>query len=341
MAAPASRRSRRVLVVGVGLTGAALAWLAARAGHEVVVTAATGGRHPELASGPAVLRGTILPEPLFADVPLRPAGASVDALADTAGRGERRVIEALMAASRSCGVRPLAFERRFAGRGAEERAGDVERLLRACGSAPHVERTADGDMRVVSDDLLVDTRRLAFELLRLARRAGARWLTRDRIGAVREDAASGGATIEIEGRPEAFDRIAWTCGRPDRRAPFADAFPRRPIVARTFRPGRDELDRALRFDDTWLTPLPESTGMHGVQVLEPGRPPEGGRARPFSLLAAMSRFLGDLQRQRLVDAIDAAPPLLAEPAGSALVLAAPETWPLATLFGRLEAIASV
>ena len=331
MTAVRVRRSRRFLIVGVGLTGAALAWLAARAGHHVLVAPAGRNGRACFPAGAAVVRGTVLPEPLAPRGALdRPA--SCTALAALAQRGERILFEALMAAGRSCGLRAIPSERHLAGPDAEVRAAALAGLLRATGAEPVVEAGANGVVVRREDDLLLSTRRLTFELLRLARRAGARWLGREPFGAIR--VRGDAAEVEIGGSVEPFDRAFWTCAGPDDRAPFAEVLPRRALLVQTLRPGPKALSAALRFDAFLL--LPGAQGLPVIRTLQPGEPPPPGVSAPRGLTEALAQFAGPLVRQELVEEFIAPPALEADAPGPALTVVPSATWPLATLFGCLD-----
>ncbi len=331
MTAGRVRRSRRLLIVGVGLTGAALAWLAARAGHDVLMAPSGRSGRPGFPAGGAVVRGTVFPEPLSShSLPEGPSSGA--ALAAMMRRGEQVLFEALMAGGRSCGLRSIRSERHFAGPDAEVRAGALAALLRETGADPILETNGNAVVVRREDDLLLSTRRLTFELLRLARRAGARWLGREPFGEIR--VRGDAAEVEIGGCAESFDRAFWTCGRPDDRAPFAAVLPRRALLVQTLSPGPKTLSAVLRFDAFLL--LPGTHGQPAVRTIQPGEPPPPGAPAPRRLTEALTKFAGSVIRQDLVDEFVAPPPFHVGAPGPALTVVPSVTWPLATLFGCLE-----
>ena len=317
--------------MGAGLTGATLAWLAARAGHEVLLAPAGRGACPAMRAGAAVVRGVGLPEPLSGgELPV--GSAPIDRIADLARRGESLVLEALMRARRSCRARRVPSRRRYEGPDAGSRAETALLALREIGVEARVETDAHGVVVSREDDLLVATRRLTFELLRLARRAGALWAGRGALEAIAGEDPRPSA--RIDGRCERFDRIVWTCGRPDERAPFAGVLARRGLLVRTLRAGEKPLDAVLRFDELLLLPCPFDP--RRVRTIESGESSPPDRIRSPAFTGALSAYVGAPIRQHLEDQFEAAPAIVADPPGPVLTFAAPPAWPLATLFGRIE-----
>ena len=162
---------RRTLVVGAGLTGAALGCIARRAGRSTFVVSADrpASQATALASGAVHGVGPPGERNLWTRLPV----AAHEAAAVRARRGFELLQEVLLAAPRRVGYTRLPHELHAAAPADGEWLEQAARILSGAGWPLRVEERDDGVVLVREQDALVNPRRLTFELLHRARALGA------------------------------------------------------------------------------------------------------------------------------------------------------------------------
>ncbi|MDQ7007331.1 MAG: FAD-dependent oxidoreductase [Acidobacteriota bacterium] len=322
------RHAPRALVVGAGLTGAALAWTATRAGLEVHVVSAERPASQGTSLAPGIVHGLGPPGGI-----LRWAGLSDAELEGEARRvrqGHEILREVLLAARAHCGYRRLGH-RMLLPPGLEQRAGDLAGRLRRAGFEVDVESTERSVVLSSRREALVSPRRLVFELLAQARAGGAVL----RQGGVRpaQQAGDGGQVI-IGGRIETFDRVYWATGGPPPGGTGAQAAcTGRMVLRQSFAAGEAALDEVLVAEDGDLALVPDPQGRSRVVLLRRGvesrdaglcwpQPPE-----------AWGRWMGPVVHQRLAEAWALPMDRLAGGARPQNTLTGLDGWPVCAVLG--------
>ncbi|MDH3284316.1 MAG: FAD-binding oxidoreductase [Acidobacteriota bacterium] len=322
-------RPRQVLIVGAGLTGAVLAWVAARSRRHPVLLASgrVGGRADSVASG--VVHGIGPPgEPRtwtsMSDETLRSA-------ARRARRGWKLLQDVLLSASRPSGLAecPHALTPPLELDGAR-----IEHLcerLRAAGFGVEL----DGRDLVNPRDALVQPRRLTLELLRQARTAGAEL----RFGARLPRSLRAGVSdvsVALDEGERSFDTVFWTVAHSRPGVPGAIASERQVIVEERLSPGRARLPKVLgSFDGAiQLAPAPWFGPDSTLLRIAPGSE-SGGSAWP-QLPAEWSRYAGPARRRSLAVVAGCQSPAR----DRVLALGGLAMWPVTSLIGACEEVVS-
>ncbi len=321
-------RGRRILVVGTGLTGACLAWLAAREGFAVTVVSADRPASQTTALAAGVVHG--LGPPGTLETWLSMDGEELAGARRRSRRGHLLLRELLMGASRRLGysLRPHHLVVPCAQRGATVRS--LVRGLSAVGYPVELREGAEGFSLCRSRDALVGSRALTFELLRQARRHDAHI----RLGVALCDGirtGPSGMRVVIEGASVRFDRVLWSRAGPLPGKRQTTAFRRRMILQQIFESGPQRLRSILEVNgDLLLAPCLRSDG---VILRRQARPAlRGGMDWP-KLPASWARYCGSVRRQRLLE------PVVGAPAVSSpylVSLSGISAWPITALFGACE-----
>ncbi len=319
-----------LLVVGAGLPGAILAWVAARAGYRVTVAslARPGGRatalHPGVVHGP----GPPVPPVRWSTLP----GHALAAAGRRAREGRRFFHGFLLENDDPVGVCPLPSEVMLAG----DDGGDPAQLascLAAAGFPVEIDRGIDGVcvLRRKRDALLLP-RRLVFALLRRARALGAEIL----LGVPAEGwrvEAGGGVVARLGGAERRFGRLAWTPDRPPpgkvREGPWRASI----VLLQERQAGPEPLDRILLGPGGMAVVAPHPARSGRVILVRHSRVDPGGEIDWPSLPPAFLPYLGSALRQRLAEVFEG--PLEREfsPEEPLAVLSGLAHWPIASVFG--------
>ncbi len=323
------RHAPRALVVGAGLTGAALAWVASRSGYAVDVVSAERPASQATALAPGIVHGLGPPGgvPYWAGL----SDEQLAAEADRAQRGYEILREVLLAARAPCGYRRVAH-RMLLPPGFGERAREVaERLCRA-GFAVEIELRAPVAALCGRREALVSPRRLVYELLAQARARGARV----RCGVVaRGEPSSDGAPVEvrIDEQRESYDMVFWATGGPP---PGASARPGagwQMVLRQAFAAGSKALDRVMVAEDGDLLLVPDAGERDRVILLR-----RGSESRDAGLCwpqppEEWGVWLGPVIHQRLAEAWAVPSEPSAPAAGPEVALTGLDGWPICAVLG--------
>jgi glycine/D-amino acid oxidase-like deaminating enzyme len=317
-------------VVGAGLTGASLAWLAARRGDAVVVVSSDRPASQATALAPGLVHGFGLPGGLesWADL------SDQDGL--RAARRDRRgydLLRDVLLTSR----RPTGFFRcpHLVVADATVPEARIDRAVRRLADLgfPVKRRERAGAAALArDDDALVHPRRLTFELLQRARAAGASvhlgvaCLGLNRRGETSVCASTNAGELEV-------DRVYWAAGRVVPGEPLPSELVVRIVLHQTLAPGREPLEEMLECADgaallaphpsrrgcTVLARVAEETVAGGLQWPEP--PP------------AWDVYRGPAIRQLLSEAVTGPPSANVTSSGPVRSMVGFSGWPVATLLG--------
>ena len=318
------------LVVGAGLTGAALAYVLARAGRPAILVSVDRPASQGTALASGVVHGIGPPGEPYSWVRL--PQAAHEKSAQRARAGYHLLQDVLLAAPRACGLVRTTHKLRPPMSGD---AGWVEKtlnLLVAGGWPVDVEELGNGPELVRRGDALVNPRRLTFEMLRQARVAGLRLcLGTPFRGIVRED--PGGLVVRLGGESVLVDRVLWAAGRafPDgsRLVPVRS----RLVLHQLLGPGRVKLESILELGDGDLqfTPDPLRPGCT-VLVRIADENPAGGLVWP-ELPRDWDGLRGPAIRQRLAEAVVSPPDRPIIRSGALVAVAGLSGWPVSALLG--------
>lgn len=325
-----TRQGEGILVVGAGLVGAALSWIAARSGLEVLLVSVNRPASQATSMSAGVVRGAGPPRP-----PSEWGGISAEEMALCFRRVERGC-ELLREVLLTC-REPVGFSRCRHEVVLPEDAdpawlGQVEHSLVDAGFPVYVGRSADNRPVLVRErDAVVHPRRLAFELIRLARARGASI----RLGtALRRIVAESdeGVLVELDGGPLLVERVFWAGGRPlpgEPRGPSRTQI----VLHQTFDPGRQTLDAIYGGADgkILLAPAPLRPG-RVVLVRIAEEHPAGGLSWPQTP-PSWDVTRGEVIRQRLAEVYAGpAEPLPSDPR-RVVSLSGLSAWPVSAVLG--------
>lgn len=215
------------LIVGAGLTGISLAWLAVHAGRPAILVA-----NERPVSGDAALATAIvhaLGPPADPFVWARMSQREHERVARRARAGHAILRRALLASARPIGLRATAYLlHTHIALGAEILAAAHARL-RAAGFPVEIRDVDGHGVFVRDDDAVVSPRHLALTMLRQARARGLVVRIPETVTgvAVRGD---GAVRVHFSGGEGVFERVLWTGPRPWRDDPGTATFRRRVVL---------------------------------------------------------------------------------------------------------------
>jgi glycine/D-amino acid oxidase-like deaminating enzyme len=211
----------------------------------------------------------------------------------------------------------------------------VERLLRDAGYPTRVARTTDGLPALLRErDAVVHPRRLAFELLRLARASGARVRLGTALRRILE-ADDEGVLVDVDDGPRRVSRLYWAGGRPLPSEAGRPVGRSQVVLHQHFGVGRVPLEAIYEGGngDITLAPAPLRPG-HVVLVRMAKESPAGGFSWPDPP-RAWDAHRGMALRQRLAEVHTGSPlPIGAE--GRVVSLAGLSGWPVSAVLGLCQ-----
>lgn len=286
------------LIVGAGLTGAAVAWLAARRGVSTTIVSLDrpGSQGTALCAG--VVHG------------LGPAGGfqtwahstpgDLARAAQRARLGFEVLRSALLEAPRACGYAPIAHHAVLPASIDAARVEPVVAALCAAGFPVHCNRDTGAWQIVRNRDAVISLRRLSFELLHAARRRGATL----RLGARVSSTGAGSAlTFSLDGQRIDPSRVIWAAGRPLSLGTLGDEAGERLVLHQRFAAGTVRLDRVLAFGNAEVVLSPEPDPSSGVALIRTAEESSGGGLTWPEPPAEWWSYCGVARRQRLAEAL--------------------------------------
>ncbi len=319
-----------LLVVGAGLPGAVVAWVAALAGFRVTVASLgrPGGRatalHPGLVHGP----GPPSPPVHWPGLP----GRTLAAAGRRAREGRRLFHRFLLENDDPVGVRPVPSEVPLARDGRLDPV-QLASCLAAAGFPVELARGAGGVPVLRRDrDALLVPRRLVFALLRRARARGAEIL----LGVPAEGwhVDPGGAVVaRLGGAERRFSRLAWTPDRPPPGRARGGRWRASIVLLQEREEGPEPLDRVLHGPGGMAIVAPHPARPGRVILVRHSRVDPGGEIDWPPVPPAFLPFLGSALRQRLAEVFEG--PLEREFSAEepVAVLSGLAGWPIASVFG--------
>jgi glycine/D-amino acid oxidase-like deaminating enzyme len=331
-----SHRGEEVLVVGAGLAGAALAWLCARAGMRTLLVSVNRPASQATAMSAGVVRGAGPPGPATSWGLASPGDLAL--AAQRVERGCELLREALLMSHAPVGLERRSHVVVLAEDTDPAWLARVERTLIDSGYPTALARTADGRPALVRErDAVVHPRRLAFELMRLARAHGARV----QLGTAlrRIVAADGdGVLVDLDDGPCRVNRLFWAGGRPlpgDAARPPART---QIVLHQLFDAGPVPLGMIYEGaeGDLLMVPAPLRPGLV-VLVRVAQEHPAGGLSWPDPP-PAWDPHRGRALRQRLAEVHSGPPDVL--PAGRSPVvsLSGLSGWPVSAVLGLCQEV---
>jgi glycine/D-amino acid oxidase-like deaminating enzyme len=321
---------RRILVVGAGLTGASLAWLAAKRGHEVTVVSSDRPASQATALAPGLVHGFGLPGGLAEWTELRDEDGLRAAGRDRLGYDLLR--DVVLASRRPTGFLRCPHLVVADTDLAEERVDRAAGRLRELGFPVERREHGGSSALVREDDALVDPRRLTFELLHRARASGARVQLGVACLGLRRRAEGGVAASTTAGELET-DEAYWAAGRFVPGEPIPSKLTVRIVLHQTLAPGREPLEEILECADgaAILAPHP-SRRMHTVLARVAEETVAGGLQWPEPP-PAWDVHRGPAIRQLLSEAVTGPPGTHLGAPGPIRSMVGFSGWPVATLLG--------
>ncbi len=316
------------LIVGAGLTGAAVAWLASRRGVPTTIVSLDrpGSQGTALSSG--IVHG------------LGPAGgfqswahSTPDDLARAAHRaslGFELLRSALLEAPRACGYVPMAHHAVLPASIDTAQVNPVVAAL--CTAGFPVRTSADsGACQIVRDrDAVVSLRRLSFELLRGARRRGATL----RLGARISSTGTGSAlSFSLDGQRIEASRVIWAAGRPLSVGTLGDETGERLVLHQRFAAGAVPLERVLAFGNAEVVLSPEPDPSSGVALIRTAEEAFGGGLTWPEPPAEWWSHCGVALRQRLAEALFSSVDVPVTTTGHVTSITGLGGWPLTQVLG--------
>jgi glycine/D-amino acid oxidase-like deaminating enzyme len=321
---------RPTLVVGTGLTGAALAYVMARSGIRTIVISVDRPASQGTALASGIVHGLGPPGEPYGWARM-PASAHAQA-AERSRRGYELLREVLFAAPRACGLARIEHSLEPPLSGDADWLERTLGLLVAGGWPVDVRERPGGAVLVRRSDALVDPRRLTFELLRQARAAGSRIMLGTPFrGIVRE--CDGGLVVHVGTESIEVERVLWAAGRafPDGARPV----PARPrlVLHQLLGPGRSPLTSILEQGDGNLQFTPDALRPgHAVLVRIADENPAGGLVWP-ELPREWEPLRGPAIRQRLAETVVTPPDRPFTRSGPMVAVAGLSAWPVTALLG--------
>lgn len=336
--AQAGRSGEEVLVVGAGLAGAAIAWLCARAGRPTVLVSVNRPASQATAMSAGVVLGA--GPPGAAAEWGQVSAAEMELAAQRLARGSELLCEVLLGSGA-----PVGFARRphtmvLAEDTDPAWLARIERMLRDAGFPTSLTRTADGRPALRRErDAVVHARRLAFELLRLARACGARVHLGTALRRIVETDGDG-VLVDLDDGPHRVSRLFWAGGRPLPSDPGRPQTRTQIVLHQVFAAGREPLETIYEGGDgdILLAPAPLRPG-HVVLVRIARENPAGGLSWPEPL-RAWEVHRGVVRRQRLAEVCSGpAFPIASE--GRVVSLSGLSGWPVAAVLGLCQEAAEL
>ena len=274
-----------------------------------------------------------------------PPGAAIDwgqispaelmLAAQRVARGHELLCEALLGSGA-----PVGFARRphaivFAEDADPAWLARVERMLLDAGYPTRLARTTDGRPALLRErDAVVHPRRLAFELLRLARACGARVHLGTALRRIVE-AAGDGVLVDLDDGPCRVSRLYWAGGRPltgDLGRPQART---QIVLHQLFDAGKEPLETIYEGGegDFLLAPAPLHPGQV-VLVRVAKENPAGGLSWPDPP-RTWEVHRGVALRQRLAE-VHAGLPFPVGSSGRVLSLSGLSGWPVSAVLGLCQ-----
>ncbi len=316
------------LIVGAGLTGAAIAWLAARQG--VAVTVVSLDR--PASQGTALSSGTVHG--------LGPAGGfrswqrasqhDLQRAARRAALGFEVLRSALLESSRACGYTPTTHHLTLP---PSIDAASVKPVVDALQSAGFPVRLASdaNHCKLVRDrEAVVSLRRLGFELLRGARCRGAQLRLGSRIASTGTGSSQ---QLSLDGRPIPASRVIWAGGRPHAVSVANDGVDERWVLHQRFAAGAVPLDRVLAFGNAEIVLVPEPDPGGSVALIRTAEDASGGGLTWPEPPAEWWSHCGTALRQRLAEARFSAADAPVTTAGHVTSITGLGGWPLTQVLG--------
>lgn len=324
--------TRRALVVGAGLTGAALAWMAVRAGYRTVVVSSDRPATQATALTPGVVHGVGPPgDPILWS---RMALEEHRLAQLRSRRGYAFLRQALLGTPRSVGLGRMKHEiwmdREYDARA----AAAVAEMLAESGAPVRLLRREAGASLVREPDSIVSRRRLTFELLRQARERGATLRVPEPLRRIRVGEDGARVLVDLGGERESFDRVFWADGLPYAQDPSQSALRGRAILYQLAERGPSPLPGILETAEGTVLVLPEAMNPEYVAVVRfADEAPDQGLGSWPEIPVAWSEFVGRVVRQRLASS-------MVGPSRRSFLSRAPfvsmtglSAWPVASLLG--------
>lgn len=324
-------RNASLLVAGAGLTGAAVAWLAARAGIATLVVSDERPATQGSALFPGVVRGLGPPEDF--DRWARASAAERKAVQRREELGMDLLRELLLRAKRDVGFRRIAHLAESAPGMPPERVEEAGAALSDAGFGVRVEGRNGTGILVRERDAMLDRRRLTFELLRAARGLGAELsipqTLRD-LGRVTPE----GRHFELARGSRVFDAVVWAGDDPYPGESGAGSYLRRSVLVQVMDAGEEQLDLVLQTAGgaVCLAPLPGGESPRTLLVRTASE--AGGRGTFWpEVPRAWDAYRGRARRQRLVEAVIGPAFRRFVARDGVISLTGLSAWPVASLIG--------
>lgn len=328
-----ARQADRILVVGAGITGAAMVWTAARAGMNVTLVSADRPASQATALIAGIVHGLGPPGNLFQWGRLPP-----DALS-AAGRRSRAGYDLLREVLLN-GVHPSGMAR------FPHSVVDLDQTnhthwenlavaLRAAGFPVTFENGEGNPVLVRGRDALLNPRRLTFELLRQARQRGAQIQVGRTYQGISAD-GSQGVRVDFPEGSERYDQVCLAGGKPAADGPVASLQRTRIVLHQVFTQGAKPLDHILEAadGDVILAPAPLRPG-HVILVRMAEEAEGGGLSWP-TLPRSWEAYRGQAIRQRLSEAACAPGDRPLPRSRGIITLIGCAFWPVASLLGACQ-----
>jgi glycine/D-amino acid oxidase-like deaminating enzyme len=332
------RSSEEVLVVGAGLVGAAIAWLCARAGRPTALVSVNRPGSQATAMSAGVVLGAGPPGAAVGWGQV--SRAELELAAQRVERGRELLYEALLGSDVPVGFARAPHAIVMAEDADPAWLARVERTLLDAGFPTRLARIADGRPALLRErDAVVHPRRLAFELLRLARACGGRvrlGTALRRIVEVDED----GVLVDLDDGPCRVSRLFWAGGRPLPGDPGRPQARTQIVLHQLFDAGREPLRTIYEGGegDILLAPAPLHPGQV-VLVRVAKENPAGGLSWPDPP-RAWEVHRGVALRQRLAE-VYAGPALSLGSSGRVLSMSGLSGWPVSAVLGLCQEAAEL
>lgn len=330
MVAKISERGSSVLIVGAGLTGACLAWLAAKAGRQVSLVSVDRPASQTTALAPGVVHG-LGPPGSLADW-FHASDDELERAAATSRRGFELLQELLLGTGRPTDYR-VHRHRLTPTTDIDPRAlGDlVERMVRS-GFSLRVEEEGARIHLLRDRDALISLRGLTFALLYRARDLGASLRLGITYRGFRREGGRG-FVVGIGDQDEIYDRVYWAggCTMPTE---FRGAvFRSRTVLHQVFGTGRRKAAEILEAEggDIFLVP-----GTRESDAITLVRTAEESAERVLSwpeIPAGWRDLLGGVRRQSLSQTQLALPATRVSDSDLFIPMPGFSGWPVVALLG--------
>ena len=331
-------QTRPTLVVGAGLTGAALAFLAARAGEPTYLVSVDRPASQATALARGVVHGVGPPVD-----PYTWSRLPAEVHASSAARcrnGYDLLRHVLLSARRPAGLTRMVHELRPPVTADGSWLERTVALLRGVRWPVVVEDRSGGPVLVRNPDAVADPRRLTFELLSQARRHGARV----RLGVAFRGIqhwAEDHLRVRLSESSIEVSRLLWATGRPIPEAPVTQPARSKLVLHQVLAAGARPLRAILELGEGDLTLFPDPLRAGRVVLVRRAEErPSGGLSWP-ELPREWEAFRGPALRQRLAEANSAPLDRTFVRLGPLVAMSGLSGWPVSAVLGScLEAWAS-